>query len=100
MKKNKKQSNRLIWSSFDQVFGKASKKKEFQQAYSHKLLRLTLAKQIRDLRVGKQMTQKMVAQKTGMPQSVIARIETGDRGISVDTLGRVAHTFGKKVELV
>ena len=41
-----------------------------------------------------------VAQKSGMPQSVIARIESGDRGISVDTLGRIAHTLGKEVQLV
>jgi len=102
MKKNGKQSTKdsLQWHSFEQVFKKASRIKGFQQSYNEELLRLKLAKQIRELRSARQLTQKMVAQKAGMPQSVIARIESGDRGVSVDTLGRVAHTFGKEVQLV
>ena len=96
----KKQQQNFKWHSFDEVFGKVSKKKEFQRAYSEEMVRLRLAKQIRDLRTSHQMTQRVVAQKSGMPQSVIARIESGDRGISVDTLGRVAHTLGKEVQLV
>ena len=47
----------------------------------------------------KELTQKMLAQRVGMSQSVIARIESGERGISVDTLGRVAHAIGKKIQL-
>ena len=94
------QQQNLQWHSFDEVFGKVSKKKEFQKAYDEEIVRLRLARQIRDLRTDHQMTQLVVAQKSGMPQSVIARIESGDRGISVDTLGRIAHTLGKEVQLV
>ncbi len=96
----KKQEQKLKWRSFDQVFGKVSKKKEFKQAYKVEIARLKLATQIRELRTAHQMTQKIMAERSGMPQSVIARIESGDRGISVDTLGRVAHTLGKEVQLV
>lgn len=98
MKKNPKQE--LQWHSFDEVFGTVSTKKEFQKAYSAEMVRIRLAKQIRELRVSLQMTQQVAARRAGMPQSVIARIESGDRGISVDTLGRVAHTLGKEVQLV
>jgi ribosome-binding protein aMBF1 (putative translation factor) len=96
----KKQQQNLEWHSFDEVFGKSSQKRGFQRAYNEEIVRLRLAKQIRDLRTTHQMTQLVVAQKSGMPQSVIARIESGDRGISVDTLGRIAHTLGKEVQLV
>jgi len=96
----KKKQQNIEWHSFDEVFGKISKKKEFRRVYDEEIVRLRLARQIRDVRTANQMTQLVVAQKSGMPQSVIARIESGDRGISVDTLGRIAHTLGKEVQLV
>jgi ribosome-binding protein aMBF1 (putative translation factor) len=96
----KKQQQNLQWHSFEEVFSKSSKKKEFRRAYNEEIVRLRLARQIRALRTNHRMTQLVVAQKSGMPQSVIARIESGDRGISVDTLGRIAHTLGKEVQLV
>ncbi len=71
-----------------------------KKAHSKETRCLRLAKQIRALRIAHRMTQRVVAQRSGMPQSVIARIESGSRGISVDTLGRVAHALGKKVQLV
>lgn len=96
----KQQQQNLQWHSFDEVFGKNSKKKEFLRAYDEEVVRLRLARQIRDIRTTSRMTQLVVAQRSGMPQSVIARIESGDRGISVDTLGRIAYTLGKEVQLV
>ena len=96
----KKKQQNLEWHSFDEVFGKVSKKKEFRKAYDEEIIRLRLARQIRAIRTDSRMTQLVVAQRSGMPQSVIARIESGDRGISVDTLGRIAHTLGKEVQLV
>jgi len=96
----KKQPRKLVWHSFDEVFGKSSRKKSFRRAYDEEIVRLRLARQIRDIRTAHQMTQLGVAQKSGMPQSVVARIESGDRGISVETLGRIAHTLGKEVQLV
>lgn len=85
--------------TFEEVFKKASRSKEFVRAYNEELQRLRLAKQIRALRITRNMTQGFVAKKTGMPQSVIARIESGQSGISLDTLGRVAHAFGKDIQL-
>lgn len=96
----KKQQRNLQWHSFDDVFRKVSRKKEFRRAYDEEIVRLRLARQIRGIRTTSRMTQLVVAQKSGMSQSVIARIESGDRGISLDTLGRIAHTLGKEVQLV
>lgn len=85
---------------FDEVFKAFSKSKGFREAYREETARLDLAKRLRGLRMEKRMTQKAVAEKAGMPQSIIARIESGDRGVSVETLGKVAHAFGKEIQLV
>lgn len=51
-------------------------------------------------RIRRKMTQTAVAKKASMPQSVIARIESGERGMSVETLHRVATALGKSIQLV
>src|SRR3989338_5091453 len=104
MKKNETkkitQDHGLQWHSFDQVFKKASGKKEFKVSYSAESSRLRLAKQIRELRSLQRLSQKIVAQRAGMPQSVIARVESGSKGVTLDTLERIAYAFGKEVQLV
>jgi DNA-binding XRE family transcriptional regulator len=99
---NKKIKNNTILKlkTFDQVFKKSFQSKEFQHAYNEELARFELANQIREIRMKQQLTQKTLAEKAKMPQSVIARIESGKNGISLDTLNRIASVFGKRVELV
>ena len=104
MKKNKKQKSKireeLKWYTLDEVFKKSSRTKEFKRAYKEEFAKLQVAKQIQDARKKKKLTQAKVAQKAGMPQSVIARIESGNHGISFDTLAKVAHALGKEVKIV
>ena len=87
------------FKTFDEVFGNAAKDLRFNQAYNEEMTRLRLAQEIRMLRTQKRMTQEIVAHRAGMPQSVIARIESGGRSVSVDTLGRIAYALGKQVRL-
>ena len=89
----------LKWHTLEEVFGKVSKTKEFQKGYREEMMRIKLARRIRAIRVGKKLTQESVAQKAAMPQSVIARLESGEHSVSLDTLSRVAHVLGKEVEL-
>ena len=89
----------LKWHTLEEVFGKVSKTKEFQKGYREEMMRIKLARRIRAIRVGKKLTQESVAQKAAMPQSVIARLESGEHSVSLDTLRRVAHVLGKEVEL-
>jgi len=89
----------LKWYTPKEVFGKYAKNKEFQRGYREESMRIKLATKIRAVRIQKKMTQEAVAQKAEMPQSVIARLESGEHGVSVDTLSRVAHALGKEVEL-
>ncbi|MBI4093559.1 helix-turn-helix transcriptional regulator [Candidatus Kaiserbacteria bacterium] len=100
MKKQKITEKDLKWHTFDEVLAHLSKSKAFREAYAEERARRRLARQIRDLREAQRLTQLAVARRADMPQSVIARVESGDRGISVDTLGKIAHTLGKEVQLV
>ena len=82
--KNVKQGTSYQLKTFDEVFGKVSKSEHFKQAYNEEITRLRLALEVRSLRRKKHFTQEVVAEKAGMPQSVIARIESGERSVSVD----------------
>ncbi|MBI5400669.1 MAG: helix-turn-helix transcriptional regulator [Candidatus Yonathbacteria bacterium] len=88
------------FKTFNEVFSKVSKEAHFKQAYNEEITRLRLAQEVRLLRTKKHLTQEVVAQKAGMPQSVVARIERGERSVSVNTLGRIAYALGKEVRLV
>lgn len=90
----------LKWYTLDEVFREAAKKKGFREVYAAEHARLEMVRRLREQRAAKRMTQKAVAQKADMPQSVIARVESGSRDITLETLIRIAHAVGKKVELV
>ena len=97
-KKHRTILKRSGWRSSDQVFKKTGTKK-FQDAYNEERLRLRLAQQIRTTRIKKNLTQSKLAKRANMTQSVVARIEAGQQGVSVDTLGRVASALGKEVQI-
>jgi len=84
--------------SFNDIFGKDFKSSKFKKIYTHELVRLRLAYQIKSMRTAEKLTQKDVAQKAKMPQSVVARIESGKHNASLDTLERIAHVFNKEVQ--
>lgn len=96
---SKKNEKKLSFSSYDEVFGKDFQSEKFQKSYSEELARLKLARQIRELRIRRKLTQRDVSEKTHMPQSVIARIESGTHSYSLGTLWRLARAFNKEVRL-
>ena len=90
----------LKFNNFDEVFGELLKDKKNREKYDAEMARLRLIRQIRELRRSKKLTQKTFATKVGMPQSVIARLETGRHDFSLKTLYQIAGAFGKKIALV
>ena len=90
----------LKWYTFEQTFSRVLKNKAYKKTYEEEVARLRLSSAIRTSREAKKMTQKAVAKKANMPQSVIARLESGTHSVSVDTLNKVAHALGKQVELI
>ncbi len=91
----------LIFHTHEEVFGKLKdQSKEYQREYKKEIARLTLIRQIREFRLAKKLTQKTVAKRAHMPQSVVARLESGEHSFSLDTLQRIASVFDKQVQLV
>ncbi|GEM_PF-944809 len=82
------------------IIEKKIKNDQFRKSFSEELSRLKLAHEIRILRQRKNMTQEDVALRAKMPQSVIARIESGSHGFSITTLHKIARVFNKQIGLV
>ena len=72
----------------------------FRKFYEEAQARRKLQSQLREARLAKRLTQKKLAERVDMPQSVIARIESGTRNLSLETLFRVARGVGKELKLV
>lgn len=85
--------------TFEEVFAKYSKSKEFVKAIEEERIKLRLAKQIKDLREKSKMSQTQLSEKINMPQSVIARIESGRHSVSLSTLSKIAIGLGKEIVL-
>jgi transcriptional regulator with XRE-family HTH domain len=51
-------------------------------------------KRIKEVRIAKGMTQAEVAEKSGLKQSQVSMIETGERGLNVKTADKIAHALG------
>ncbi len=59
-----------------------------------------LASSLIQARIGKKMTQAEVAEKAGISQVMVARLESGTSNPTVGTVNKVAHVLGKKFKLV
>jgi len=90
----------MVLYRFEDVVKESMKSPEFRREYTQALQRIKLAKQLYDIRKAKRMTQKSVADKASMPQSVIARLESGEHSASIATLGKVASALGKQIALI
>ena len=86
--------------TYEEVFAKALKSPTFRKAHEERIVRYSMAREMRELRKVKKMSQEALAKKADMPQSVIARIESGRHSFSLSTLYRIAKAFGKEVKLV
>src|SRR3989338_4890673 len=96
----KKTSTKYKFAPLDAVIAKRIKDNRFRKSFSEEMGRLQLAHEIKALRQRKGMTQKEVAAKEDMPQSVIARIESGTHSFSIATLHKIARAFDKQIGLV
>lgn len=60
---------------------------------------LALALQVAKERQRKGLTQAQLAKKAKMPQSQLARIESGNNNVTVATLSKIANALGKKLQI-
>lgn len=88
------------FTSFEQALKRKLKNRKFRTAFTEEMGRLELAQKLQTLRKHRRMTQKQVAERAHMPQSVIARVESGTHSFSIATLHRMASVFDKRIALV
>lgn len=96
----KEHTIKYTFTPLDAVIEKKLKNKQFRKSFSEETSRLQLAHEIKALRQKRKMTQGQVAAKASMPQSVIARIESGTHSFSITTLYKIAMVFDKQIGLV
>jgi DNA-binding XRE family transcriptional regulator len=58
------------------------------------------ARQLTALRAERHETQKQLAVRLGMTESMISRLETGNHLPSLTTLTRIAHAFDRRLQIV
>ncbi len=58
------------------------------------------AERLFELREGSGQTQKQLAARLGMTESMISRLESGEHTPSLRTLCRIADAFGRRLEIV
>src|SRR3989338_5593237 len=90
----------LKFVAFEEMLRKQIKIKGFKEGYEKEVARLNMIHQIKQARLAKKMTQEKLAKKAHMPQSVIARLESGRQGLSFTTISKIATALDKKIELV
>lgn len=59
-----------------------------------------LAQSMIEARLAKKLTQEQLAARAGVPQTTIARLESGTNNSTVATISRVAKVLGKELRLV
>ncbi len=73
---------------------------EFKKAYDALEPEYQLARSLIQARLDKKMTQQQLAQKAGVTQNTIARLESGTTNPTVSSVNRVAGALGKELKLV
>jgi transcriptional regulator with XRE-family HTH domain len=71
----------------------------FRQAWEESELSYQIARALIKLRLDLNLTQQELARKAGVPQSVIARLESGKHLPSLRSLEKIAKKLGLQIKL-
>lgn len=63
-------------------------------------VRMRLCKALKRVRTGKEMSQKVLSEKSGVARSNIARIEGGNLNTGLDTIIKLCDALGCSLEVV
>lgn len=88
--------------TFDDMLSKQLRDKEFKKEYDAIQPEMDVIRAIVDARTSLNMTQKELAERTGINQADISKLENGTRNPSVNLLKRLAEGMGMvlKIEFV
>lgn len=94
---NLSKNNSNTWDEFKkELLTNPAVKKEYDALEDE----FALIEALISARVSKKMTQKELAEKVGMKQTAIARLESGESNPTYLTLSKIAKVLGKKVALL
>jgi HTH-type transcriptional regulator/antitoxin HipB len=72
---------------------------ETRQAYCDAARAFGIGEEVRRLRIERGLSQQQLAERIGLPQSVIARLQAGGVEPRLSTLDRVAEALGAELEV-
>ena len=84
--------------TLDNIFEKDRNNPEFLEVYLEEKAKLENAVAVLKARESAGLTQRDLAKKSGVPQSTIARIETG-ANTSLSTMCKIAFALDKQVKI-
>jgi len=85
--------------NFRETLNKQLENPEFKKEWDALEPEYQIIKAMLDTRTAKSMTQKQLADITGIPQADISRLENGNANPSLKTLQRLAEGMGMKLKL-
>ncbi|MCH4169780.1 MAG: helix-turn-helix transcriptional regulator [Lactobacillus sp.] len=80
------------------IFAKDLQNPDFSQNVQAEKNKLASAVAVREAREAYGWTQSQLADRAGIPQSTVARVEAGSN-TSMDTISKIATAFGKRVQI-
>ncbi|MFH1326457.1 MAG: helix-turn-helix transcriptional regulator [Candidatus Falkowbacteria bacterium] len=92
-------SKKIKLTSFDEILEKEMRDPEFRKYFELETKKLEIAMKINELRKKKKISQAKLAEKIGMKQSAIGRIEIGEQNLTIETLSKIASALNKKLEV-
>ena len=97
---NKKEEKKIIKApDFEDFLREELKDPKFKRLYDEFGQQLDIAYRINHLRRQKKMSQAVLAKKVGTTQSNIARLESGNENITIQTLSRIARALNAELKV-
>jgi len=85
--------------TFEQFKKEALKNKKVAQEYNRLGPRYQLASELIKARIKTGLTQKELARKVGTEQPAIARIESGDENLTIDSAQKITEALGATIRI-
>lgn len=88
-----------MMNNFEQYFKEQMMDKELKKEYDDMVPKYEIVRQIIAERTNQNMTQKEFAEKVGMKQSHVSRLESGNYNPTVEFLQKIAKGLGKELHI-
>ena len=85
--------------TFDEFLAEEMKDPEFREAYEDLAPEYEIINAMLDVRIAQDLTQRQLAELTGIRLTDISRLENGARNPSLDLLKRLAKGLGKQLHI-